>query len=206
MPTGSCCSNLCQRSSARQNRGKYLLLADAPRDQLRILPAEIQHHDSAVRVLTVDLRAVLLQSLLPLACSIVSIASQLLALFQHDVHQLLRHDDRLDDLLAVEQRRDSRIVQRPLHRLFLAQAVVDQHLSAHAPVDLDDDLDLFLARQVLAIGGPLLPATCRRNSRASPTALRRYAAPSAPASDQQHRQHALQTLPARHPASSGSCA
>src|SRR5580693_1884014 len=32
-----------------QNRGEHLLLADASRDQLRVLPAEIQYHNSLSR-------------------------------------------------------------------------------------------------------------------------------------------------------------
>ena len=42
-------ADFLQRRSARQNRGEHLLLADAPRDQLRVLPAEIQHHNSLSR-------------------------------------------------------------------------------------------------------------------------------------------------------------
>jgi len=32
---------------AWQNRAEHLLFADSPRDQLRILPAEIKHYDAA---------------------------------------------------------------------------------------------------------------------------------------------------------------
>src|SRR6185437_5875336 len=38
-----------ERGVAGQNRGEDLLLADSPRDQLRVLTAEIQHHNSAAR-------------------------------------------------------------------------------------------------------------------------------------------------------------
>ena len=39
-------ANFFERSGARKNRGENLLLADAARDQLRVLPAEIEHDDS----------------------------------------------------------------------------------------------------------------------------------------------------------------
>ena len=42
-------ANFLQLRGARQNRGEHLLLADPPRDQLRVLPAEIQHHNSLSR-------------------------------------------------------------------------------------------------------------------------------------------------------------
>ncbi len=40
-------ANILKRSSARQNGGENLLLADSTRDELRILPAKIQDDDSA---------------------------------------------------------------------------------------------------------------------------------------------------------------
>src|SRR5689334_2553469 len=39
--------NLLDGRGARQNRGENLLLADAARNQLRVLPAEVQHHHAA---------------------------------------------------------------------------------------------------------------------------------------------------------------
>src|ERR1700690_362056 len=40
-------ANLLERCRARQDRGKHLLLANPPRNQLRVLTAEIQHHNAA---------------------------------------------------------------------------------------------------------------------------------------------------------------
>ena len=40
-------ADLFDACRARQNRAEYLLLADSPGDQLRVLPAEIKHYDAA---------------------------------------------------------------------------------------------------------------------------------------------------------------
>ena len=42
-------ANFLERRGARKNRGENLLFADAARNQLRVLAAEIQHHDSVTR-------------------------------------------------------------------------------------------------------------------------------------------------------------
>jgi len=39
--------NLLDRRGARQDRGENLLFADAARNQLRVLPAEVEHYHSA---------------------------------------------------------------------------------------------------------------------------------------------------------------
>ena len=43
------CADFFELRGARQNRGKHLLFADASRDQLRVLPAEIEDHNSLSR-------------------------------------------------------------------------------------------------------------------------------------------------------------
>ena len=47
MPTGSYARIWFDSRRARQNRAEHLLLANPPRDQLRVLPAEIEHDDAA---------------------------------------------------------------------------------------------------------------------------------------------------------------
>src|SRR5208282_3656652 len=75
-------------------------------------------------------------------------------LSKDDVHQFLRHDDGLDDGLPVDHLRDARVGKRSLFQFFLAKPVIDQNFAAQFAVDLNDDLELLLAREVLAIFRP----------------------------------------------------
>ena len=150
-----------KRSIARQNRGEDLLLANAPRDQLRVLTAEIQDDNPAARAQSNGPRfSTRLSSMaaavpelprnLPFERSLVRGISRAKRLLHDDIHQLLRHDNRLYDFLAHEQLCDARIVHGAFDQFLFADAIIHQHLAAHAPVDLDHDLKLLFFGQIFA--------------------------------------------------------
>ena len=62
-------------------------------------------------------------------------------LLHHNIHQLTRNGDDLDDLLAVGELLDAFIVERDLFQGGLVEVLVDVHLGAEFAVHLEHDFD-----------------------------------------------------------------
>src|SRR5271154_2394154 len=78
-------------------------------------------------------------------------------LSQNNIYQLPGHDNGFRDFLAGNQHSDARISERAIQSFLLAQIVFNENFSAQASIDLDDDFELLLARQIVAILRPLFP-------------------------------------------------
>src|SRR5271170_4694359 len=121
--------------------------------------------------------------------AVISVLEFLLS--QNYIYKLPGHDNCFGDFLAGNQYRNPRVSHRAIQSFLFTQIVFHQNLPAQAPIDLNDHLELFFTRQIVAILRPLFARQAGRMPQHLPQLfrdMRRHGRKH----QQQHFQPALQ--------------